>query len=148
MKTLFLAVGLLAATPAFAEGIEGEGHAQINAGVERAEGESEGIVGFAAGYDFDLGKTLFVGAEIGIDKVLAEDTKVTLATVVRAGAKLSEADKLYGLGGVSTGGNEETQAVYGAGLEHSFGKFLADIEYRHLDKTSAEQFAVGVGILF
>ena len=74
MKKFAVAAALLSAvvaTPSFAaEG--GEGHVEVRGGLITGNGIDEGTLGLAAGYDFDLGSTAFVGAEVAGDKVLVD----------------------------------------------------------------------------
>ena len=113
------------------------------------------IAGVAAGYDFDLGSTAFVGGEVSADKILTDDTKVAFGFTGRLGAKLGEKGKFYGLGGYSTEACDlcEDSWTAGVGYEHGFGKNLyGKVEYRHyfVDNgiPDADAVAVGLGMKF
>jgi hypothetical protein len=88
----------------------------------------------AAGYDFDLGTSAFVGAEVSGDKVLTHGTRVAFGFTGRAGIKASPADKLYVDGGYTTKPCRlcEDAVHAGAGYQHDFGsKLYGKVEYRH-----------------
>src|SRR3546814_2843770 len=66
-------------------------------------GADEGTAGLAAGYDFDLGSSTFVGAEIAGDKVLVDGANVQFSAGGRVGAKIGANGKLYATGGYTFG---------------------------------------------
>ena len=141
-----LAASLVAATPALANEARG--------GVAWSDGESEAIAGVAAGYDYDLGKTAFVGAEVTADKLLTSGTKVSFGFNGRVGAKIAEAGKLYAVAGYNTEFCDLCDGTWtaGAGYQHSFGKLYGKVEYRHFfvkDSTiDVDAVAVGLGVKF
>jgi outer membrane immunogenic protein len=127
---LSLAASLALATPAMAN----EGRVEARGGVIWDQGESEGIAGIAAGYDYDLGGSAFAGPEISADKILTDNTRVSFGIGGRAGIKTGEAGKLYAVGGYSTKPCETCEHSWnlGAGYQHSFGNSLyGKVEYRH-----------------
>lgn len=142
-----LAAALTAATPALAE----EGRVEARGGIVFASGESEGVLGVAAGYDWDLGETTFVGVEGSADKILVDGSDVFFGATARIGAKVGERGKLYGLAGYTFGEGEDAPHA-GVGYEHQFGsKVYGKVEYRHYfinDFTDLNSAVVGVGIRF
>lgn len=148
---LSASAALLATTPALAN----EGRVEARGGVIWSTGDEEAIAGVAAGYDFDLGTTAFVGGEVSADKILTDDTKVAFGFTGRLGAKLGEKGKFYGLGGYSTEPCDlcEDSWAAGVGYEHGFGQNLyGKVEYRHyfVDNgiPDADAVAVGLGMKF
>ena len=87
MKKFAVAAALLTAivaTPAMAaEG--GEGRVEVRGGLITGNGADEATLGAAAGYDFDLGSTAFVGAEVAADKVLIDGADVQFSAGGRVG---------------------------------------------------------------
>jgi len=146
-----LAASLVAATPALAN----EARVEARGGVAWSNGESEAIAGVAAGYDYDLGQTAFVGAEVTADKLLTDNTKVSFGFNGRLGAKIAEAGKLYAVGGYNTEFCDLCDGTWtaGAGYQHSFGKLYGKVEYRHFFVDSnfgddVDAVAVGLGVKF
>ena len=145
------AVSAVAAVPAYAN----EARVEARGGVIWDAGDSEAIAGVAAGYDWDLGSAAFVGAEVSGDKVLQSDTRVSFGFGGRAGAKLGEAGKLYGLAAYQTKPCKfcEDSVAVGAGYQHSFGNALyGKVEYRHFlvgnGVPDSDAALVGVGMKF
>lgn len=146
-----LLASLAIASPALAN----ETRVEARGGVIWNNGDSEAIAGVAAGYDFDLGSSTFVGAEVSADKILESNTRVAFGFTGRAGLKTSEAGKLYVAGGYSTKPCRscEDSLHLGAGYQHNFGKSLyGKVEYRHffVDDGFSDPDAVvaGVGMRF
>ncbi|NLR71864.1 hypothetical protein HGI47_13385 [Novosphingobium sp. ERN07] len=146
-----LAASLVAATPALAN----EARVEARGGIVWNSTDSEEIAGVAAGYDFDLGETAFAGGEVSADKLLTDGTKVTFGFAARAGAKIGEAGKLYGIGGYNTENCDGCEGAWslGAGYQHSFGKFYAKAEYRHFFPdnalfTDTDAAIIGLGVKF
>jgi outer membrane protein W len=152
MKKFAVAAALLTAivaTPAMAaEG--GEGRVEVRGGLVTGGGDEEGVLGVAAGYDFDLGDTAFIGAEIAGDKVLIDGTKVQFSTGARAGAKVGTSGKLYATGGYTFGQIDDP--YIGAGYQHKFGSNVyGKLEYRHQfinNFSDYDSFVAGVGFAF
>lgn len=139
MRTVLiaLAAAAVAATPALAS----EGRFEGRGGVVWSGGSSEAVAGVAAGYDWDLGDSAFVGAELSGDKILEDNTRISLGIGARAGAKLGEAGKLYVASSYQTKPCKlcEDSVSLGAGYQHSFGGNLyGKVEYR--------RFFVGNGV--
>lgn len=146
-----LLASLAVASPALAN----ESRVEARGGVIWNGGQEEAIAGVAAGYDFDLGPSTFVGAEVSADKILESNTRVAFGLTGRAGAKLSEAGKLYAAGGYTTKACRSCDETWhaGAGYQHNFGqKLYGKVEYRHyfVDNGGADPDAVvaGVGLRF
>jgi hypothetical protein len=96
---LLAAAGVLAAAaPAMAN----EARLEIHSGVIWNHDSNDATIGAAAGYDYDLNKLAFVGAEVSADKILAGVyNRVDFGFTGRAGVKINNS-KLYGLAGYST----------------------------------------------
>lgn len=146
-----LAASLVAATPALAN----EARVEARGGVVWNSTDSEEIAGVAAGYDYDLGSTAFVGAEVSADKLLTDGTKVAFGFSGRLGAKVMENGKLYAAGGYNTESCDGCEGAWtlGAGYQHSFGKFYGKVEYRHFFNdnalfTDTDAAVVGLGVKF
>lgn len=146
-----LLASLAVASPALAN----EARVEARGGVIWGQGDSEAVAGIAAGYDFDLGSNAFAGVEVSGDKVLESNTRVAFGFTGRAGAKISDAGKLYATGGYTTKfarfGDDSLHL--GAGYQHAFGnKFYGKVEYRHyfFDHGVADPDAVvaGLGVRF
>ena len=137
------------AVPAYAN----EGRVEARGGVVFGDGDSEGVAGIAAGYDWDLGQTLFVGAEVSGDKILEDNTRVVLGLTGRVGTKIGTGTKLYVDGGYSTKpcGACENSIHAGAGAEFGLtDKMYGKVAYRHffVDSGVSDYDAVFAGIGF
>lgn len=111
-----------------------EGRIEARGGVAFGSGSSEAIAGVAAGYDFDLGSSAFIGAEVSADKILEDNTRIALGFSARAGVKINEKAKLYAIGGYQTKPCQFCDESWnaGAGLEFPLGRMLyGKLEYRH-----------------
>lgn len=146
-----LMASLALASPALANEARFEGRG----GIIWDQGEEEGIAGIAAGYDFDLGATTFVGAEVTADKILTDGTKVAFGFNGRVGAKLSDVGKLYAVGGYQTEPCDlcDDSWTLGAGYQHNFGSNLyGKVEYRHyfVDNgvSDPDSVVAGLGLRF
>lgn len=127
-----------------------EARVEARGGVAWAEGEEEAIAGIAAGYDFDLGETAFLGVEGSADKVLVDGADIVWGATARVGAKVGANGKLYAAGGYSFGEGEDVPHL-GAGYQHKVGSNLyLKAEYRHFfsDFVDVDTAAVGVGYAF
>jgi outer membrane immunogenic protein len=146
--TSVAAVFAVSAAPAYASG---EARVEARGGIAWAGGTSEAFAGIGGGYDFDLGKTVFVGVDVGADKVLANGTDVVGSVGGRIGAKVGEKGRVYALGGVGfcCGGSDP---YIGAGYQHKFGKKLyGKIEYRKALSTFGPDInfaGIGLGVRF
>ena len=141
------ATAALMATPALAN----EGRVEAHGGIVFASGDSEGVLGVAAGYDWDLGDSAFIGVEGSADKILVDGSDVFFGTSARIGAKVGEKGKLYGLAGYTFGEGEDAPHA-GVGYEHAFGtNVYGKVEYRHYfvdNFTDLNSAVVGVGFRF
>lgn len=146
LAILAASAALLASTPALAN----EARVEARGGVVFGGGDEEAIAGVAAGYDYDLGTSAFVGGEVTADKILTGGTKVSFGFNGRIGAKIGEPGKLYVVGGYNTEACDFCDGTWtaGAGYEHSFGKIYGKLEYRHffVDNGFDDLDAVSVGI--
>ena len=142
---LIAAAAAIAATPAAAN----EGRFETRAGVLWAGGEEEFLAGIAAGYDFDVSESVFVGVEASGDKVFVQDFDVVWGATARAGAKLGDG-KLFATGGYSFVEGDDMPHL-GAGYEHKVtDTTYLKVEYRHFfgDVVDANTVAAGIGINF
>lgn len=152
MKKFAVAAALLSAVVAVpamaAEG--GEARVEVRGGYVTGSGLDDATLGAAAGYDFDLGSTTFVGAEVAGDKVLIDGADVQFSAGGRVGAKIGEKGKLYAAGGYTFSDIDDPYA--GVGYEHKLGTNLyCKVEYRHQfigNFSDFDTFAVGVGFAF
>jgi outer membrane immunogenic protein len=154
MRTVLisLAAALAAASPALAN----EARVEARGGVIWGGGDTEATIGAAVGYDFDLGTSTFVGAEVSGDKILTSGTKVAWGFTGRAGIKTGDSGKLYAKGGYVTefaNGAEHNWQV-GAGYQHNLGsKLYGKVEYTHYlpnaaGVSDADSVGVGLGLRF
>lgn len=161
-KVIFLAAALAAATaatPALAASADnggGEGRAEVRGGVVFGSGDSEGVAGVAAGYDWSLGSgSTFVGAEVSADKILQDNTRVVFGFTGRLGIKAATNTKFFIDGGYSTkpcGGCEDSIHA-GVGAEFAFTeKLYGKVGYRHFFVANGvedyDAVTAGVGIRF
>lgn len=155
MRTVLFSLAAAAAvvaTPALAN----EARVEARGGIIWSAGDSEATAGAAIGYDFDLGTSAFVGAEVSGDKILVSNTKVAFGFTGRVGAKISEAGKLYANGGYTTEFCNGCSGAYhaGAGYQHNLGTQLyAKAEYRHFFPeqnfvSDSDAVSVGLGLRF
>ncbi|VWX51826.1 hypothetical protein [Novosphingobium sp. 9U] len=160
MKTQIIrAVAIAAATLGScavlsAPALANEARIEARGGVVWAAGDSEAIAGVAAGYDFDLGGSGFVGAEVSADKILTDDTRFLFGLGGRAGMKLGENGKLYAAAAYQTKPCRycEESVSLGAGYQHAFGKLYGKVEYRHFfvgdDLPDYNAVVAGLGMRF
>ncbi len=140
---LLAAVAALTATPAYAAG---EGRIEARAGIAFAGGSSEAFTGVAAGYDFDLGDSAFIGVEGSADKILANGSKVLWGVGARIGAKAGEKGKIYAVGGLGFCCSTSDPFI-GAGYQHNLGeKVYGKIEYRRILSNGTDINFAGLGI--
>ena len=140
------AVAAMAAAPAYAAG---EGRIEARGGIAFANGDSEAIAGIGGGYDFDLGKSGFIGLDLGADKLLVGGTKVVFSTGARVGGRVGEKTKLYANAGIGfCCGTSDFYA--GAGVQQKFGeKLYGKLEYRRiLGGSDVNSVQVGRGFAF
>ncbi len=149
---LTLAASLAIATPALAN----EARVEARGGVYWSPGHTDGTVGAAVGYDFDLGTSAFAGAEVSGDKVLdSTHNRIAWGFTGRVGVKPSPGDKLFAAAGYTTKPCSlcESATHLGAGYEHNFASRLyGKVEYRHFfvhnGAPDANAVSAGLGIKF
>lgn len=150
MKKLILlasAAAALVATPAMAEGAAGEGRIEARGGIAWAGGFDDFIGGVAAGYDFDLGETAFVGPEASYDTNFDGLDAINLGG--RLGFKAGASTKVYAAAAYDVGDFDRFNA--GVGVQQSFGdKVYGKVEYRRyfFNGTDLNAALVGVGVKF
>lgn len=153
MKKFAVAAALLSAivaTPAMAAP-GGEGRAEVRGGYVTGSGLDDATLGVAAGYDFDLGSSAFLGAEVAGDKVLANGFDVQFSAGGRLGANVGTAGKAYITGGYTF--TDVDDPYVGAGYQHKVGNgTYVKAEYRHQfiggGFKDFDTFSVGVGFAF
>ncbi len=147
---LLAAIAAFTATPALAEG---QARVEARGGLATGGGAEEGFVGVAAGYDFDLGDSGFIGIEGSADKVLAGGADVLFGVGARAGVKAGEKTRIYAVGGMGFADGESDPFV-GAGAEFGLGSgnVYAKAEYRRVITSGGfpdvNFFGVGIGTRF
>jgi outer membrane immunogenic protein len=149
MRSKFVAIIAVATAVVAVPAQANEARVEARGGLVWAFGDEEAVAGVAAGYDFDLGDTGFVGAEVSADKVLRDGFDVQFGFTGRAGVNLTAADRFYFNGGYTVG--DVDAAHLGAGLQHDFNDSLyGKIEYRHLFESGYEPDValVGLGMRF
>ena len=138
-------VGVLFAAPASAD----EVHFEAMGGVHWDSHHSEAVAGLAAGYDFDLSDTIFVGAEMTAEKILKSGKDVHFGTAARIGIFPVGHDRLYVLAGHTFGSHGVWNA--GAGYEHAMAEHIfLKAEYRQFFEHGDNGHAVllGIGMMF
>lgn len=148
---LAAAAALVSATPSLAN----EYRAEARGGVIWSGGENEAIAGIAAGYDYDLAPSTFIGAEVTADKILTSNTKVSFGFNARGGVSVPTLGKLYAVGGYNTKACDscDGQWTAGAGAQHTFLPMIyGKVEYRHFFErkftNDADAVVVGLGVKF
>ena len=150
MKKFLIAAagaGAVCSTSAMAN----EGRIEARGGIVFMAGNSDAIGGVAAGYDFDLGQTMFIGAEASADKALTDGANVVFGLTGRVGLKLGEPGKLYLTGGYSFDDDTDVGHI-GAGYQHKLSNNIyGKIEYRRLLVpifNDANTVVAGLGVAF
>ncbi|MCX7864660.1 MAG: hypothetical protein N2423_06480 [Novosphingobium sp.] len=148
---LSLAAAAALATPAMAN----EARVEARGGVIWDNGDSEGQLGVAAGYDWDLGDSAFAGLEVSGDKILESNTRVSFGFGGRLGLKTSADGKLYGAVAYQTKPCRlcEESVSAGVGYQHNLGsKLYGKVEYRHFfvgdGISDPDAVTVGLGLRF
>lgn len=153
MRKFAIALATVAAAvsaPAFAQDAAGEGRVEARGGIAWANGQEEAVAGVAAGYDFDLGDTAFIGVEASADHLLADGADFVWGVGGRVGANVGDNGKLFAAGGYAFGEGEDVPYL-GAGYQHKLGSAVyLKAEYRHFfsDFVDVNTAAVGVGVNF
>jgi hypothetical protein len=150
----YIVLPLLASLAVASPALANEARVEARGGVVWDGHGSEATAGVAAGYDWDLGGSTFVGLETSADKILTNGQRVTFGIGGRAGVNTSADGKLYAVSTYQSK-NCKTCKEYvslGAGYQHSLGKNLyGKAEYRHnFVKNSSDYDAalVGLGMKF
>jgi outer membrane immunogenic protein len=143
------AAALAAATPAAAN----EGRVEARAGMSFGDNQGEEFVGgVAAGYDFDLGESAFIGLEASVDKVFVDNSGVVLGGTARLGMRQGNS-RFFVAGGYT----DLTCDLCGDGIHAGAGAefgltetVYGKLEYRHFffDGTDSNVIAAGVGVRF
>lgn len=148
-------LSLVAAAAAVSPALANEARFEGRGGVIWSGGNSEGIAGVAAGYDWDLGDNAFAGLEVSGDKILESNTRVSFGIGGRVGAKLGEAGKLYVASSYQTKPCKfcEESISAGVGYQHAFGESLyGKVEFRHYfvgnGVKDTNTVAIGIGTKF
>jgi outer membrane immunogenic protein len=129
-----------------------EARVEVRGGYTSILSFSEGIIGAAAGYDYDLGSAAFIGAEASVDKVLnfAPLPEAAIGLTVRGGFKVADKTKLYANGGYSFGNGGSWHA--GMGVQHKINNNIyAKLEHRRNFTSFGLDFdstVIGFGITF
>ncbi len=147
MRKLIVTAAALAAFTSPVMAAEGEGRVEARAGIVWAGGAEDFVGGAAAGYDFDLGDSAFVGPEVSVDSDFEGTTLVNLGG--RLGFKAGDATKLYAIAAYDVGDGEEFNAGVGAQLDLS-EKLYGKAEYRRYfySGTDANVAGVALGLKF
>ena len=147
---LVLAVAVCAA-PAVAGESTGGPRVELRGGVAWSHGHTDPVIGAATGYDFDLGKGSFAGAEVSVEKMLADDTHWEWALTGRLGTPVSKRGKVFANAGYTFTHYEEAPHL-GGGYEHHIGtgKAYVALEYRHVfgDYHEVDAITLGIGTFF
>ena len=149
------ATATMFAAPAFAQDASGEARVEVRGGGVFFEGTDEATVGVAAGYDFNLSDTLFVGAEVSADKILLDGTDVAFGFTGRAGINAGDNAKVFVTGGYTTAIFDFVDGNWHAGAGASFNvseKVYIKGEYRHYFESDfalgSDAVVAGVGFKF
>jgi hypothetical protein len=165
MRCLLLscAVGAaLISSPAYAEG---EANGEVRAStVVNGHGVAL-LVGVGTGYDWILGKKMFVGMQ-ATGEVSTQGDFGVIGGIARIGPRLGDRSKLYALGGAAIlpgfddDGSNKVRPVFGAGAEIGIGrKAYGKLEYRLYTGTNVQsgdegnsgnlnQLALSIGVRF
>lgn len=148
MRKYLLAAAVAAATlstPAFAA--EGEGRVEARGGMVWAGGAEDFVAGVAAGYDFDLGGTVFAGPEVSYDTDFEGADLVNLGG--RIGVKASDKARIYVVAAYDVADGDEFNAGAGAQVDFT-DRVYGKVEYRRyfFDGTDINFAGVGVGLKF
>ena len=134
------AVAAMATTPAMAAG---EGRIEGRGAIGWGGGSEDAFAGVAAGYDFDLGETVFAGPEVSYDTNFDGADLVNVGG--RIGIKTGDKGRLYVAGAYEINDAEEFNAA--VGYQHSFSdKMYGKVEYRRYFFNGTDLNAAGVGI--
>lgn len=151
LVSLAAAAAAAVATPAMAD----EARLEARTGLIWDGSDSEAVAGVAAGYDYDLTDTFFVGVEGSADKILTHDTRVMWGAGGRAGIKLFPTTKVYAAANWQSKPCRFCNSAVGVGggVQQSLdNRFYAKVEYKHMlvgDNTpDADLGLIGLGVKF
>ena len=134
------AAAALATTPAMAAG---EGRIEARGAIGFAGGSEDAFAGIAAGYDVDLGETVFAGPEVSYDTNFDGADLVNVGG--RVGIKTGDKGRLYVGGAYELNDAKEFNAS--VGYQYSFSdKMYGKVEYRRYFFNGTDLNAAGVGI--
>ena len=122
---------------------------EARGGVVWFDGGEEAVAGVAAGHDFHLDESFFIGIEGSADKVLADGADVLFGATARAGFIVAEDLKLFVAAGYSFNNSDAVHA--GGGLQYNVSdQVYLKTEYRiYFDGFANIKSAVaGVGFRF
>ena len=122
---------------------------EARGGVVWFDGGEEAVAGVAAGHDFHLDESFFIGIEGSADKVLADGADVLFVATARAGFIVAEDLKLFVAAGYSFNNSDAVHA--GGGLQYNVSdQVYLKTEYRiYFDGFANINSAVaGVGFRF
>lgn len=148
--SLAAAVAALAiAAPATANDFRLEARGGLSFGENQSE---EFVAGAAAGYDFDISETAFIGAEASVDKVFVDNSGVVLGGTARLGMKEGNS-KFFIAGGYTDLTCDFCGDGFHAGAGVELGltqQVYGKLEYRHFffDGTDSNVIATGIGVRF
>lgn len=147
---LAISAAAIAATPAYAN----ETRVEARGGVVWFPGDSQGTLGVALGYDFDLASSAFAGVEVSGDKILEDGTKVSFGVSGRLGLKAGTSTKIYAAGGYHSEPCDLCQNGWslGGGIQQNVAPHVyIKAEYRHIfvsDYDDWNTLVGGVGLTF
>lgn len=102
---------------------------EARGGVVWFDGGEEAVAGVAAGHDFHLDESFFIGIEGSADKVLADGADVLFGATARAGFIVAEDLKLFVAAGYSFNNSDAVHA--GGGLQYNVSdQVYLKTEYR------------------
>lgn len=155
MRIALVSLAAVAAAAAATPALANEARIEARTGVIWNGSDSDAVAGIAAGYDYDLGSTLFVGVQGSADKILAHDNRVSWGLGGRIGAKVLPETKLYAVADWQSKNCSHCNSAVGvgAGVQQGIGsRYFVKAEYQHLligDSTpDADLGLVGVGVKF
>lgn len=131
-----------------------EAYVEAVGGMSFAHEEDAAIAGLAAGYDFDLNETIFVGGEVTLEKELIEERHVAFGFGGRLGVEAIEGGKAFAGLNWQSKDCPECQQAWGftTGWEQELGNGLyAKLEYKHLilDEEPNKDIVIGgLGVMF
>jgi outer membrane immunogenic protein len=147
----YFVVAVVAATilskPAFA-GEGGEARIEARGGLYWSGGDSPNFLGgIAAGYDLDLGDTVFLGPEVSYDTNFEGDHLVNLG--VRLGFKAGKMARIYVNAAYDVADGDEFNAGGGAQFDFS-NRVYGKVEYRRylFNGPDVNIATVGLGLKF